>query len=125
MITAHQVDSYGPNVTETDRTAGNRRGSTSPADRVDAQRYEIRVTGRLAQRWAAWFDGMEISSTADGTSVIRGPVVDQAALHGLIQKLRDLGLPLESLVQLGADDPPRTDASGRTATTNTTPGEPQ
>jgi hypothetical protein len=71
-------------------------------------RYEIRVRGRLGTSWAAWFDGLEITGEADGTSVICGAVVDQAALHGLLQRLRDLGLPLESLSRLdpaGRSDP--------------------
>ncbi len=62
--------------------------------------YEIRVEGHLGPRWASWFDGMEISAEDDGTTVIRGPVVDQAALHGQLQKLRDIGIPLISLTQL-------------------------
>ena len=62
--------------------------------------YEIRVAGRLASRWSAWFDGLTIATDDDGTTVIRGPVVDQAALHGLLQKLRrDVGIPLLSLTQ--------------------------
>jgi hypothetical protein len=64
------------------------------------QRYEIRVKGHLGVAWVAWFDGLTISNEDDGTSVISGPVADQAALHGLLHKLRDLGLSLESLVQL-------------------------
>ena len=59
--------------------------------------YEIRVNGQLGTRWAAWFDGLAITSERDGTTVLRGPVVDQAALHGLLQKLRDVGIPLISL----------------------------
>ncbi len=59
--------------------------------------YEIRVRGRLASRWTAWFDGMDITDEGDGITVIGGPVVDQAALHGLLQKLRDVGLPLVSV----------------------------
>jgi hypothetical protein len=62
--------------------------------------YEIRVEGHLGTRWAAWFDGLAISGEDDGTSVLRGEVVDQAALHGLLQKLRDVGIPLLSLTQL-------------------------
>ncbi len=58
---------------------------------------EIRVQGRLDPRWRAWFDGMELVTTDDGTTVIRGAVADQAALHGLLQKVRDLGLPLISV----------------------------
>ena len=59
--------------------------------------YEIRIQGRLAQRWSSWFDGMEIAAADDGSTLIRGAVADQAALHGLLQKVRDLGLPLLSV----------------------------
>ena len=62
--------------------------------------YEIRLRGRLDQRWASWFDGMTVSTDADGTTLIRGPVADQAALHGLLARLRDLGLPLLSVTQV-------------------------
>ena len=61
--------------------------------------YEIRVQGRLDDRWAAWFDGVDLSRTDDGTTVLRGPVADQAALHGLLHKLRDLGVPLLSVTR--------------------------
>lgn len=87
MITAHQVASYG-------------RPITAPQPPI----YEIRVAGRLSSNWDAWFDGLSVTSDADGTSVIRGSVVDQAALHGLLQKLRDVGLVLESLTQVGIAD---------------------
>ena len=69
----------------------------------DSNRYEIRLGGHLENRWAAWFDGLRITHEPDGTTVISGPVVDQAALHGLLQKVRDLGLPLLSLVHEPAD----------------------
>jgi len=59
--------------------------------------YEIRLQGRLDPRWAAWFDGMTLTNRTDGTTVIHGLVADQAALHGLLQRLRDLGLPLLSV----------------------------
>ena len=62
--------------------------------------YEIRVKGHLDPRWAAWFDGLSLTTTDDGTTVIRGPIVDQAALHGVLQKLRDIGVPLISVTQL-------------------------
>jgi len=60
-------------------------------------RYEIRVKGHLADRWAAWFDGMSLTRQSDGTTVLRGPVADQSALHGLLRKINDLGLPLVSV----------------------------
>ena len=62
--------------------------------------YEIRVTGHLSSRWAAVFDGLSLTRAEDGTTVIQGPIVDQAALHGVLQKLRDLGVPLIALTQL-------------------------
>lgn len=57
------------------------------------------MAGRLAPRWSAWFDGLAVAPGPDGTTVLHGPVPDQAALHGLLAKLRDLGLPLISLTQ--------------------------
>jgi hypothetical protein len=65
--------------------------------------YEIRIKGHLGARWATWFDGLSLAAEEDGTTVLSGPVVDQAALHGLLQKLRDVGLPLVSLTQVPHD----------------------
>ena len=67
-------------------------------------RYEIRLQGRLGDRWAAWFDGLALTTEDDGTTVLRGEVADQAALHGLLHKVRDLGLPLVSVTRLGPID---------------------
>jgi hypothetical protein len=58
------------------------------------ERYEIRVKGHLNARWADWFDGLTLTQESDGTTLLSGPIVDQAALHGLLGKVRDLGLPL-------------------------------
>jgi hypothetical protein len=69
-------------------------------DPGSSPRYEIRVKGRIAACWSAWFDGLDVVASADGTTVISGPVVDQAALHGLLQKVRDVGIPLLSLTEL-------------------------
>jgi hypothetical protein len=68
-------------------------------------RYEIRLQGRLDPRWAAWFDGLTLTTADDGTTALHGPVADQAALHGVLQKVRDLGLPLLSVTQLHPDRP--------------------
>jgi hypothetical protein len=62
--------------------------------------YELRIQDHLDTRWAAWFDGLSIDHEPDGTSVIRGAVVDQAALHGLLAKVRDLGLRLIAVRRL-------------------------
>jgi hypothetical protein len=56
--------------------------------------YEIRVNGVLDSGWSAWFDGLQVSSDERGQTTIAGPVTDQAALHGLLAKVRDLGLEL-------------------------------
>jgi hypothetical protein len=56
--------------------------------------YEIRLKGHLNARWADWFDGLTLTQESDGTTVLSGSVMDQAALHGLLGKVRDLGLPL-------------------------------
>ena len=65
--------------------------------------YEIRVRGHLDQRWAAWFAGLVITYDADDNTVLRGPLVDEAALHGVLIKVRDLALPLLSVNQVTAD----------------------
>jgi hypothetical protein len=70
-------------------------------DGREARRYEIRVKGHLDTRWAAWFEGMSLIHAADGTTALSGLVTDQAALHGLLQKLRDLGVPLLSVTDGG------------------------
>ena len=69
-------------------------------------RYEICLKGHLAARWAAWFDGLAITRDSDGTTIIHGPVADQAALYGLLQKTRDLGLPLISVNYVDRGHPP-------------------
>jgi hypothetical protein len=66
----------------------------------DAGQYEIRLKGHLESRWAAWFDGLTLRHDSDGTTVIEGPVADQAALHGLLQKVRDVGVPLISVARV-------------------------
>jgi hypothetical protein len=64
------------------------------------QCYEIRLKGHLDDRWAEWFEGLTITLEENGDTLLTGPVVDQAALHGLLKKVRDLGLPLVSVSPL-------------------------
>jgi hypothetical protein len=88
--------------------------SAIPADRHQSPgRYEIRVKGHLDARWAAWFDGLTLTHGNDGTTTIHGPVADQAALHGLLQKIRDLGLPLISVNRVAPGHPPAPAAEAR------------
>ena len=91
----------------------------SAGHQLDPGRYEIRLKGHLASRWAAWFDGMTLTTHSDGTTSIEGPVVDQAALHGLLTQLRDLGLPLLSVTPAEAD--PQTSPHTSSAASDTTP----
>ncbi len=62
--------------------------------------YEIRIVGHLDSRWADRFEGLSFTHESDGTTILHGPVVDQAALHGLLRRVRDLGLPLVSVTRV-------------------------
>jgi hypothetical protein len=77
----------------------NEPDQTSAAGRPAV--YQIRIQGHLGPEWADWFEGMTITLAANGDTVLTGAVVDQAALHGLLKKVRDLGMPLISVASLG------------------------
>jgi hypothetical protein len=82
-------------------------------------RYRIKVAGTLDDSWSAWFDGLTIMHDADGDTILEGAVRDQAALHGLIAKVRDLGLTLIAVTAVSAFRPPTAHADrGREAGTN-------
>jgi len=70
--------------------------------------YQIRIQGHLGRQWTDWFGGLAITLEEDGDTLLTGPVVDQAALHGLLKKVRDLGMPLVSVgpVESGQADTP-------------------
>jgi hypothetical protein len=70
---------------------------------AEPARYELRVQGVLEPHWSAWFEGLRVTSDQPGQTTIAGPVADQAALHGLLAKVRDLGLPLLSVRRLDPD----------------------
>lgn len=89
------------------------------SDQRDGARYAIRVQGHLDSRWALRFEGMTLTTDADGTSLLEGAVVDQSALHGLLSTLRDIGLPLVSVTrsELHAPHAPHTPVDPPTSTT--------
>ncbi len=64
--------------------------------------YQIRIAGHLSDQWADWFGGVKITLEANGNTLLTCPVIDQAALHGLLRKVRDLGMPLISVIQVDA-----------------------
>ena len=69
-------------------------------DPAGSTAYQIRIEGHLGGQWTDWFEGLTITLEEDGDTLLTGPVVDQAALHGLLKKVRDLGLPLVSVVRV-------------------------
>ncbi len=62
--------------------------------------YQIRIEGHLGARWVDWFEGLTITLEEDGKTLLSGPVLDQSALYGLLKKVRDLGMPLVSLIRI-------------------------
>lgn len=71
------------------------------ADKLDQTMvYQIRIKGHLGSQWSDWFGGMAITPTDNGDTLLTGPVEDQAALHGLLRKVRDLGMPLISAIRV-------------------------
>lgn len=66
--------------------------------------YEIRIAGHLSTQWMDWFEGLTITLEENGNTLLSGPVADQAALHGLLKKVRDLGMPLVSVVQVQSNE---------------------
>lgn len=77
--------------------------SHPPIDPAQPVIYEIRIRGHLGPQWTDWFSGLTVTLDANGDTLLTGPVVDQAALHGLLRQVRDLGMPLLSVNRVGLD----------------------
>ena len=77
--------------------------SNPPASSAPTTIYRIKIQGHLGSQWSDWFGGMVITHDESGDTVLTGPVVDQAALHGLLKKVRDLGLTLILVVRIDPD----------------------
>ena len=106
---------FGPSQPSTGRPRQQTQLSELPADRpvararpltpstraCDVTRYVIRVMGHLDAQWSEWFDGLVITPSQSGNTVLSGDIVDQAALHGTLNKIRDLNLPLISVTAAG------------------------
>lgn len=85
----------------------------------DSSGYEIRTQGRISDRWSDWFEGFDLRHEDDGTTLICSPALDQAALHGLLAKVRDLGFPLISVTRVA----PASRPSAALSPTTTEPQE--
>ena len=87
--------------------------ATHPSSKYDDEPklYEIRLRGHLDDKWADWFECLTITREDNGETVLRGPIADQAALHGLLRKVRDLGVPLLSVMQVERTPANRSDGN--------------
>ena len=94
MMTPHHVVLYPVPKIETEAMPTADASTEAPSAPTI---YAIRLQGHLDGRWAGWFGGLTITLEEDGSTLLTGPVVDQAALHGLLKKVRDLGMPLLSV----------------------------
>jgi hypothetical protein len=74
----------------------------SESEKAQPMVYQIRIEGHLGREWADWFEGLTLTLEDNGETLLTGPVADQAALHGLLRKVRDVGMPLLSVVRVRA-----------------------
>jgi hypothetical protein len=78
----------------------NKRSSPEP-EAGQPRDYQIRIKGHLSHQWTEWFEGLTVTLEEGGNTLLTGPLIDQAALHGILKKVRDLGMPLLSVNSVG------------------------
>jgi hypothetical protein len=106
-LPVNQASGTENHLTKGKRTMANERHFKN--DPTQTMVYQIRIKGHLGHQWKEWFGGLSISLEGNGDTLITGPVADQAALHGLLKKVRDLGVPLISVIRV---KPGQADVSG-------------
>lgn len=82
---------------------------TTPPEQGEPLVYQIKIKGHLDMQWEDWFEGLTITPLSNNETLIAGSIADQAALHGILKKIRDLGLPLISVQPLGSNHPGQPD----------------
>jgi hypothetical protein len=86
-------------------------GQKSEDDLDQPKLFQIRIQGHLSQQWQDWFEGLTLTLEEDGNTLLSGPIVDQSALHGILKKIRDLGIPLLSINSIGPNQSTSPDVS--------------
>ena len=103
------IDRWDHRLDRAEQVEGMPSTSNGMPDTSQARLYQIRIKGHLGARWTEWFEGLTITQEENGDTLLTGTVIDQAALHGVLRKVRDLGLTLLSLVRV---DPTQDDLPG-------------
>src|SRR5262245_61498052 len=91
-----------PHLDESHAEEGDEEARDTRREGSSMNWYEIRLQGHLDPQWSAWFDGLSITHDPDGNTVLCGPVADEAALHGVLTKVRDLAMPLLAVNRVAA-----------------------
>jgi hypothetical protein len=87
-------------MTDHTKDRGMSNDSNSNSEKAQPMIYQIRIKGHLDRKWADWFSDLSITALDNGETLLTGPVLDQAALHGMLRKVRDAGLPLVAVIQV-------------------------
>ncbi len=100
-LRSHDIEHVAqPSMTSHTTDTGMSNNRNAPPNGGQPIVYQIRITGHLGREWTEWFEGLAITLEENGDTLLTGPVVDQAALHGVLKKVRDLGMPLVSVTRV-------------------------